>query len=50
MDTQRLAVAERRDRAVEVPELEAELRRRLADKRPGAWLTVEEFRRRVGLR
>ena len=32
------------------PNLEVELRRRLADKRPGAWLTLEEFRLRTGLR
>jgi hypothetical protein len=29
------------------PALEAELRRRLADRRPDAWLTLEEFRLRT---
>jgi hypothetical protein len=37
-------------RSVDDPKLEAEVRRRLADKRPGAWLTMEEFRQRVGQR
>jgi hypothetical protein len=37
-------------RSADDPELEAELRHRLADKRPGAWLTLEEFRLRTGLR
>ena len=32
------------------PRLDAELRRRLADKRPGAWLTLAEFRKKAGLR
>jgi hypothetical protein len=32
------------------PALEAELRRRLADKTPGAWLTLAEFRSKAGLR
>ncbi len=32
------------------PALEAELRRRLANKTPGAWLTAAEFRAKTGLR
>ena len=32
------------------PNLESELRRRLADTKPGAWLTHEEFRIKAGLR
>lgn len=32
------------------PGLEAELHRRLVDTRPGAWLTLEEFRTKTGLR
>ncbi|MBI5770718.1 MAG: hypothetical protein HZA93_23275 [Verrucomicrobia bacterium] len=32
------------------PGLEAELNRRLADRRPGAWLTLEEFRTQTRLR
>jgi hypothetical protein len=32
------------------PALEPELRRRLADKRSGAWLTREAFRAKTGLR
>lgn len=37
-------------RSEDDPELEAELRRRLADDRPGTWLTAAEFRARAGLR
>jgi hypothetical protein len=32
------------------PGLDTELRRRLADNRPGAWLSLEEFRAKAGLR
>ena len=32
------------------PGLEAELRRRLDDDSPGAWLTLDEFRVKAGLR
>jgi hypothetical protein len=32
------------------PGLEDELRRRLGDRAPGAWLTLDQFRRQSGLR
>ena len=32
------------------PALESELKRRLADQRPGAWLTEEQFRAKTAVR
>ncbi|MEY2878795.1 MAG: hypothetical protein RLZZ15_1175 [Verrucomicrobiota bacterium] len=37
-------------RRADDPGVEAELRRRLADKTPGAWLTLAEFRAKADLR
>jgi hypothetical protein len=37
-------------RAADDPTLEVELKRRLADRRPGTWLTEEEFRAKTASR